>query len=329
MSNQNETKHNGKQDATGGATLDEIRSLLSVLPQSNPTAGTQARMKLNAKFNAGGVGPYGDLVDWFFAHSKDKDISLDRPRLVIFAAVQGTAVNHIDKDSLQKTRTLIDAFVGGSAPASHLCGRIDAELRVYEMDLETPTADVTQSPSLDSEAGAQAMAYGMMCVEQGIDLVALSEISCGNDVNVSALVAHLLEDDMADWAVSPNHVDVMNKMVQPEKGAETKDALDIAVHYGGLEICALVGAILAARMGRVPVILDSYASCAAALVLEKCLAGSTNHCIAAPPSHRIHKNLIQSLNKPTIGTEPVNYSAGVASMITLAPLRGFIDMGLL
>ena len=325
MSNQKETVNT--------ASLDEIRSLLSVLPEPNQTAGTQARMKLNDKGSAGGSsdiwGHYGDLVDWFFAHSKDKNITLERPRLVIFATVQGTAIEHIDRDSLEKTQTLLDAFVGGSAPASHLCQRIDAELRVYEMDLDTPTADVLQSPSLDDGAGAQAMAYGMMCVEQGIDLVALSEISHGNDANISALVAHLLNDDVAHWAVSPDHVDIMQKMTKPIDDTGHNDALNSAVHYGGLEVCALVGAILAARMGRVPVILDSYASCAAALVLETCRPGSTSHCIVASPSHRIHKNLAEKLQKTILNTHTTHYPAGVASMIALAPLRGFIDMGLL
>ena len=326
MSNQKET--------VSTANLDEIRSLLSVLPEPNQSAGTQARMKLNDKSSTVGNGSdvwghYGDLVDWFFAHSKDKNISLDRPRLVVFATAQGTAINHIDNHSAEKTRTSLDAFVGGSAPASHLCGRIDAELRVYEMDLDTPTADVLQSPSLDDGAGAQAMAYGMMCVEQGIDLVALSEISHGNDANISALVAYLLGDDVADWVVSPDHLDIIQKMTKPnDDGSGDKDALNVAVHYGGLEVCAFIGAILAARMGRVPVILDSYASCAAALVLETCRAGSTSHCIVASPSHRIHKNLCQKLNKMMLNTHTVNYPAGVASMITLAPLRGFVDMGL-
>ena len=332
MSNQQETAQENYQ----GANLDEIRSLLSVLPEPNPTAGTQARMKLNDKGLNSSVGssdiwgPYGDLVDWFFAHSKDKDISLDRPRLVVFATAQETAINHIDGDSLSKTQNLLDGFVGGSAPASHLCGRIDAELRVYEMDLDTPSADVTQSPSLDSGAGAQAMAYGMMCVEQGIDLLALSEISYGNDANVSALVAHLLDEDINNWAVLPNHVDIMQKMTKPNDfQLGDIDALDAVVHYGGLEICALTGAILAARMGRVPVILDSYASCAAALVLEKCRAGSTSHCIVASPQHRIHKNLAQSLHKIIVHQDIATYPTGVASMIALAPLRGFVDMGLL
>ena len=322
MSKQNET--------ISSASLDEIRSLLSVLPEPNQTAGTQARMKLNAKGGGSDIwGHYGHLVDWYFAHSKEKNVSLDRPRLVVFAAVQGTAINHVDSDSLQKTHTLLDTFVGGSAPASHLCGRIDAELRVYEMDLATPTADVLESPSLDEGAGAQAMAYGMMCVEQGIDLVALSEISYGNDVNVSALVAYLLDDNMADWAVSPSHVDIMQKMTKPKSSPSGQnDALNAVVHYGGLEVCALVGAILAARMGRVPVILDSYASCAAALALEKCRPGSTSHCIVASPSHRIHKNLAQDLQKIILNTHTARYPTGVASMIALAPLRGFIDMGL-
>ena len=162
-----------------------------------------------------------------------------------------------------------------------------------------------------------------MLEKQGIDLVSLSDVSVGNDINASAVAYHLLGGDASDWAVSGNHEPILSSMTKPNGG----DALDALVHYGGLELCGFAGAILAARMGKVPVILDSYGACVAALALEKVQAGSTSHCIVSAPRHRMHLAVAESMGKSPIISEIAQYPVGVSAMMTLAPLRGFVDMG--
>ena len=47
-------------------------------------------------------------------------------------------------------------------------GAIDADLRIYELDLANPTEDFTQAPAMSEKRTANAMAYGMMAAEPGI-----------------------------------------------------------------------------------------------------------------------------------------------------------------
>jgi len=47
------------------------------------------------------------------------------------------------------------------------------------------------------------------------------------------------------------------------------DALEVLRRLGGLELAAIAGAILAARLGRVPVLLDGYVCTAAAAVVAE------------------------------------------------------------
>ena len=315
--------------------LQEIRSLLSALPDKNSSVGTSARMKLDAKGSSNSWGRYGDLVNWFFAHSKDKNVSLSRPRLVIFSAIQGTTIHHIDPKAKEKTIQNIETFVNGVAPAHALCQSIDSELRVYEMDFDTPTGDITKGASLSTADGVQAMAYGMMCVEQGLDLVCLSDSVLGNDVNASAVAKNLLGGTWEQWAVVPDHKHILetlyplengNDTPESERGESEPDSLDILIHYGGLELCAMAGAILAARMGRVPVVLDTYGACVSALALEKVKAGSTSHCVVSAPHHTVHEMLIKQMGKKPILSDKSPYATGVSSMMAIAPLRAFIDM---
>ena len=73
---------------------------------------------------------------------------------------------------------------------------------------------------------------------------------------------------------------------RPEAG----DPFDVLRRLGGLEFAAMAGAILAARMGRVPVVLDGFSAGAAAAVLYAADPRALDHCVAghvsAEPGHR-------------------------------------------
>ena len=85
------------------------------------------------------------------------------------------------------------------------------------------------------------------------------------------------------------------------------DPLEVLRRLGGREFAAMVGAILAARVEKVPVILDGFAATAAAAVLHRLDPGSIAHCLV---SHRA----------------PGAAHARVTKALGLAPL---LDLGLI
>ena len=58
------------------------------------------------------------------------------------------------------------------------------------------------------------------------------------------------------------------------------DPLEVLRRLGGREIAAIAGAILAARLQRIPVILDGYVTTAAAAILHACDPDAIDHCLA-------------------------------------------------
>ncbi|HPG05057.1 MAG TPA: nicotinate-nucleotide--dimethylbenzimidazole phosphoribosyltransferase, partial [Rhodoblastus sp.] len=58
------------------------------------------------------------------------------------------------------------------------------------------------------------------------------------------------------------------------------DPLEVLRRLGGREMAAIAGAILAARIERVPVVLDGYVVCAAAAVLHALDRSALDHCVA-------------------------------------------------
>jgi nicotinate-nucleotide--dimethylbenzimidazole phosphoribosyltransferase len=69
------------------------------------------------------------------------------------------------------------------------------------------------------------------------------------------------------------------------------DPFELLRRLGGHELAAIAGAVLAARMGRVPVVLDGFVATAAAAVLFAVDPRALDHCIvahvSAEPGHRL------------------------------------------
>jgi nicotinate-nucleotide--dimethylbenzimidazole phosphoribosyltransferase len=77
-----------------------------------------------------------------------------------------------------------------------------------------------------------------------------------------------------------------------------KDPLEVLRRLGGREIAALVGAILAARLQRIPVILDGYVTTAAAAILHAVHPATIDHCIAGHVSAEgAHQEALERIGK--------------------------------
>src|SRR5262249_12091728 len=76
------------------------------------------------------------------------------------------------------------------------------------------------------------------------------------------------------------------------------DPLEVMRRLGGRELAAIAGAVIAARLARAPVLLDGFASTAAAAVLEAARPGALDHCLVAHCSAEPgHRRLVERLGK--------------------------------
>ncbi|MGC2201472.1 MAG: nicotinate-nucleotide--dimethylbenzimidazole phosphoribosyltransferase, partial [Stellaceae bacterium] len=184
------------------------------------------------------------------------------------------------------------------AAVNQLCRIFDVGLKVYELNLDTPTGDIVAGPAMTEEECARAMAYGMMAVEPGIDALALGEMGIGNTTAAAALCAGLFGGPAEAWTgpgtgVTGAALEAKRSAVAEAVGrhcGEAHDTFDMLRRLGGLELAAITGAVMAARLGRVPVVLDGFASTAAAAVLFAADPHALDHCVvghvSAEPGHR-------------------------------------------
>lgn len=280
------------------ADLSEIRGLLSVLPEADAKAraAAQAREATLTK-PPGALGRLEDLAAWVAAWQGRHPPRVERPRVCVFAGNHGVAAQGVSAYPPDVTAQMVANFQAGGAAVNQLCLVNDAELRVYEMALEHPTADFTEAPAMDEEGCATAMAYGMMAVDEGLDILCVGEMGIGNSTAGAALAHALFGGTAADWTGPGTGVEgstlarkreIVDRAVTKHL-AETTDAFDVLRRLGGHELAAIAGAILAARMGRIPVILDGYAATAAAAVLYRSAPHALDHCLvghlSAEPAH--------------------------------------------
>jgi len=146
-----------------------------------------------------------------------------------------------------------------------------------------------------------------------------------NTTAAAALCAALFGGAAADWVGPGTGVDsggIERKRAVVEEGVAlhkqaAKDGLDLLRRLGGREFAAMAGAVIAARMARVPVLLDGYATCAAAAALFAVEARALDHCLVAHRSAEPgHRRLLEHLGKAPL--LDLGMRLGEASGATLA-----------
>ena len=307
------------------ASFDEIRALMAHLPGPDFEAGTAAALRERQLTKpAGALGRLEELAHWLATWQGRHPPRLDHPRTSVFAGNHGVAARGVSAYPAAVTAQMVQNFVAGGAAVNQLCKAVDADLRVYEMNLDQPTADFVDGPALSEDECARAIAYGMMAVEPGLDVIALGEMGIANTTSAAALCLALFGGSAEEWTgpgtgVAGAALDNKRAVVAAaaERHADKGDAFELLRRLGGNELAAIAGAVLAARMGRVPVLLDGFVATAAAAVLHAADPHALDHCVvahvSAEPGHRL---LLDKLGKAPLFD--LGMRLGEASGATLA-----------
>lgn len=130
-----------------------------------------------------------------------------------------------------------------------------------------------------------AVQLGFNAVPQVCDLLCLGEMGIGNTTVASALCAALTHQSGTDWAGQGTGLDAAGTAHKAtiidtalaHHAAHLHDPLEVARRLGGYELAATLGATLAARLMRVPVILDGFVSTAAVAPLAHLHPSTLDH----------------------------------------------------
>ena len=272
-----------------GLPFDDIRNLFALMPEKaeNCVADVRARDAQLTK-PPGSLGELEHIVAWLAAWQGKARPSVDRPLVAVFAANHGVVAQGVSPYPPSVTRAMMENFAAGGAAINQICATFDLGLKVFELALDIPTSDITQGAAMDEKSAAATFAFGMEAIAGGADLLALGEMGIGNTTIAAAIYLALYGGKAQDWVGRGTGVDdagLARKIAAVETAVALHkphlgDPLEVLRRLGGREIAAIAGAIMAARMERVPVVLDGYVVCAAAAILHALDPHALDHCIA-------------------------------------------------
>jgi len=290
---------------TNFTSFSDLRAVCLDLPSGHPAAGAAvAQREATLTKPPQSLGRLEDLVAWLAHWQGHAPPRLDQVEILVFAGNHGVTGRGVSAYPAAVTAQMVANFAAGGAAINQLAKSAGANLRVIPLALERPTADFTDAPALTEREFLAAVATGYDAVAADCDLVCLGEMGIGNTTAAAAIAAALFGGGGARWAGRGTGVDedglarkrAVIDQALARHAAVLHDPLAVAAALGGRELAAILGATLAARRQRIPVLLDGFVCTAAVAPLAKLRADTLAHAQAGHVSaEAAHRMLLQQL----------------------------------
>ncbi len=286
-------------------SLDELRAACLDLPASDERAAAAVASRQDTLTKPqGSLGRLEEIAAWLARWQGRAMPKLDRVKVFVFAGNHGVTAQGVSAFPPDVTVQMVANFAGGGAAINQLARIAGAELSVIPLDLDHPTGDFTQEAAIDEADFLAAVSAGYEAVGDDADLVCFGEMGIGNTTTAAALAAALFGGEPSRWVGRGTGVDdagLKRKAAAIEKGLSLHryalgDPLRTAAALGGRELAAIMGATLAARHKRVPVLLDGFVCTAAAAPLQKLDPKGLAHALAGHVSAEAgHRGLLEAM----------------------------------
>jgi nicotinate-nucleotide--dimethylbenzimidazole phosphoribosyltransferase len=290
-----------------GLPFDDFRDLIKSMPAPDMTALAAVRKRDPFLTKPpGALGRLEEIVEWLAMWSGNAVPAVTRPLVAVFAGNHGVTAQGVSPYPSEVTQQMVANFAAGGAAINQICIANDLGLKVFDLALDIPTADITLHAAMDEKTCAATMAFGMEAIAGGTDLLCVGEMGIGNTTVASAVLTGLFGGEAGDWvgAGTGSQGETLARKVAAVSSAvklhatHLGDPFEVLRRLGGRELAAMAGAILAARMQRVPVIVDGFVATAAASVLFKCDSSALDHCLFGHVSaEKAHVLALEKLGK--------------------------------
>lgn len=271
-------------------TIAAFDAALGALPAPNTAAidGALARQAMLTK-PAGSLGKLEDIAAFMAGWQGTPRPQAERVRAAVFAGNHGVAARGVSAFPVEVTAQMVANFQAGGAAINALSRSCGAELSIVALDLDRPTEDIAAEPAMSEAECLAALNAGAAVAAPDTQLLFVGEMGIGNTTPAAALCAATFGGEAAQWCGKGSGVDTdgMARKVQAVEQALALHApycttsFETLRRLGGREIAAMAGAILAARINRVPVLLDGFITCAAIAPLVAAQPHFSDHCLAA------------------------------------------------
>ena len=312
------------------SSIKQLRAACLDLPESDQAAADAAAARENQLTKPpGSLGRLEELSCWLAAWQGRNPPSLDKCEILVFASNHGVAAQGVSAYPSEVTAQMVANFVAGGAAINQLARTNGANLRVTSLELDRPTADFTEAPAMTEEEFLSAVGTGYDKVSEDADLVILGEMGISNTTAAAAISGALFGGGArfasTGTGVGKDGFGRKRAVIQQALLCHSDvlgDPLRAAAAVGGRELAAMMGACLAARHKRIPVLIDGMVSSAAVAPLKVLRADALDHTrVGHKSADAGHEFLLQELGMTPLLDLGMRLGEGTGASVALLVLR--------
>ncbi len=257
----------------------------------------------------GSLGKLEKYAIWMAGWQKKEKPTIKNFQCLVFAGNHGVAERNVSAYPSQVTEQMVKNFKNGGAAINQLCNLSNIKLSVIPISLENPTKDFSEEKAMNPNETLSAMKLGYNSVPKKCDLLLLGEMGISNTTSATAIACALFKTSVKKWTglgTGISKKNLKNKISVIQKGLKLHgkkfdSVIEILSCFGGREMAAIVGSVIAARVRGIPILLDGFVSTASAATLTIFNKNILEHCLISHLSSEPgHKGIIMKLKKEPI-----------------------------
>lgn len=253
------------------------------------------------------LGTLENLVSQIGGIQHTNNVRLDKRAVIVLCADNGVVKEGVTQTDSSITALNAKSIANGTACINAFARGAHADVIAVDVGINTDedcpkllrrkaangTKNIAEVPAMTRDEAQQTIQTGMELVrelkEQGYHILCTGEMGIGNTTTSSAMASALLKQSvesvtgrgagLSDKGLEKK-IQVIKQAIQLHK-PHPEDALDVLTKLGGFDIAAMCGIFLGGEKYQMPIVIDGFISCVAALTAIRLSPGARDFMLAS------------------------------------------------
>lgn len=295
------------------------------------------------------LGKLEDLVIQLAGIAGTPNVKIEKRALVAMCADNGVVEEGVTQSGQEVTAIVAENFLKAETTACIMAKNCRADVYPVDVGMASDTKvrtdlkvahgtkNMAKIPAMTREEAVKAIEAGIFMAEElkgrGYQILATGEMGIGNTTTSSAVASVLMEEPVETMTGRGAGLtsEGLARKIQVIKDAialhkpDREDAIDVLAKVGGFDIAGMAGVFLGGAALKIPVIMDGFISCVAALVAVSICPEASGYILASHVSKEPAARLIlEYLQKEAVIHGDMCLGEGTGA-IALLPL---LDLGI-
>jgi len=322
----------------------------TITPTTNELLAAQLAQAINNKTKPlGSLGALESLAHQIGLIQQTRDISLNKPAILVFAGDHGVVAEGVSAYPQDVTWQMVENFLAGGAAINVFAKQNDCALHVIDAGVNHDfgprsglvdrkvahgTSNFAQEPAMSRETCEAALAAGMaLAADLQGNVIGFGEMGIGNTTAAAALMHKLTGIPVAQCVgagtgLSADGILHKQRVIEAavERHASAQEPLDILATFGGLEIAMMAGAMLKAAERRMVLLIDGFIVTSALLAAARLQPAILDYCVFSHCSDENgHKQMLAHLNARPLLQLGLRLGEGTGCALALPLLHASVN----